>query len=92
MSGYGMSVNDTTIWWQVYPLGFTGAPIRPSNEGERALTPRLDAIIPWLDYLIDMGANGLLLGPVFASETHGYTRSTTIASILGSAMTPRSTG
>lgn len=49
-----------------------GAPIRPSNEGERALTPRLDAIIPWLDYLIDMGANGLLLGPVFASETHGY--------------------
>ncbi|BBA47089.1 maltooligosyl trehalose synthase [Bifidobacterium bifidum LMG 13195] len=72
MSGYGMSVNDTTIWWQVYPLGFTGAPIRPSNEGERALTPRLDAIIPWLDYLIDMGANGLLLGPVFASETHGY--------------------
>ena len=69
MSGYGMSVNDTTIWWQVYPLGFTGAPIRPSNEGERALTPRLDAIIPWLDYLIDMGANGLLLGPVFASET-----------------------
>ena len=40
MSGYGMSVNDTTIWWQVYPLGFTGAPIRPSNEGERALTPR----------------------------------------------------
>ena len=27
-----MSVNDTTIWWQVYPLGFTGAPIRPSNE------------------------------------------------------------
>lgn len=72
MSGYGMSVNDTTIWWQVYPLGFTGAPIRPSNEGERALTPRLDAIIPWLDYLIDMGANGLLLGPVFASEIHGY--------------------
>lgn len=72
MSDYGMSVNDTTIWWQVYPLGFTGTPIRPSNEGERALTPRLDAIIPWLDYLIDMGANGLLLGPVFASETHGY--------------------
>nr|WP_269811142.1 alpha-amylase family glycosyl hydrolase [Kineosporia rhizophila] len=29
-------------------------------------------ITPWLDYLIDLGANGLLLGPVFASQTHGY--------------------
>lgn len=92
MSGYGMSVNDTTIWWQVYPLGFTGAPIRPSNEGERALTPRLDAIIPWLDYLIDMGANGLLLGRCSRPRPTGTTRSTTIASILGSAMTPHSTG
>ena len=40
MSGYGMSVNDTTIWWQVYPLGFTGAPIRPSNAGVDATTRR----------------------------------------------------
>ena len=29
MSGYGMSVNDTTIWWQVYPLGFTRRPDTP---------------------------------------------------------------
>ncbi|HEY8981915.1 MAG TPA: alpha-amylase family glycosyl hydrolase, partial [Streptomyces sp.] len=27
---------------------------------------------PWLDYLVDLGCNGLALGPVFASETHGY--------------------
>ena len=26
----------------------------------------------WLDDLVDLGCNGLLLGPVFASETHGY--------------------
>ena len=29
---------DHTIWWHVYPLGFAGAPIRPSPE-ERALSP-----------------------------------------------------
>lgn len=67
-----MSVNDSTIWWQVYPLGFTHAPIRPSSNAQRVLTPRLDALLPWLDYLIGMGANGLLLGPIFASQTHGY--------------------
>lgn len=33
MSGYGMSVNDTTIWWQVYPLGFTGRPDTPVQRG-----------------------------------------------------------
>lgn len=66
------TINENTIWWQVYPLGFTGAPIRPKTHGERELTPRLDALTPWLDYLVALGANGLLLGPVFASQTHGY--------------------
>ncbi|MDO4901356.1 alpha-amylase family protein [Actinomyces sp.] len=65
------SWSDSCIWWHVYPLGFTGAPVRPT-EAERVLTPRLDALEPWLDYLIALGANGLALGPVFTSETHGY--------------------
>ena len=62
---------DHTIWWHVYPLGFAGAPIRPPAE-ERALSPRLDRLLPWLDYLIELGANGLALGPIFQSESHGY--------------------
>ncbi|RSX53254.1 alpha-amylase [Bifidobacterium goeldii] len=67
-----MNVNESTIWWQVYPLGFTGAPIRPESDAQRALTQRLDKLEPWLDYLITMGANGLLLGPIFDSTSHGY--------------------
>lgn len=62
---------DHTIWWHVYPLGFAGAPIRPTAE-ERAQSPRLDRLLPWLDYLIGLGANGLALGPIFQSESHGY--------------------
>ncbi|AKK04228.1 alpha-amylase family glycosyl hydrolase [Corynebacterium epidermidicanis] len=61
-----------TIWWHVYPLGFTGAAVRPANDSERALTPRLRHIESWLDYLIELGCNGLALGPIFQSRTHGY--------------------
>lgn len=56
------------IWWHVYPLGATGAPIR----GEHDCAPRLRALTPWLDYLIELGCKGLLLGPIFASVSHGY--------------------
>ena len=58
------------IWWQVYPLGFTGA--EPESAPDQQVTHRLDRIRQWLDYAIDLGASGLALGPVFASHTHGY--------------------
>lgn len=38
----------------------------------RSSGPRLARLTPWLDYLVDLGCNGLALGPVFASQTHGY--------------------
>ncbi|MFK0173096.1 alpha-amylase family protein [Streptomyces sp. NPDC090306] len=66
-----MPWSDHAIWWHVYPLGFLGA--------ERAALPadvpphhRLPALADWLDHLVALGCNGLALGPVFASETHGY--------------------
>lgn len=58
------------IWWQVYPLGFVGA--EKAATGEPAAAHRLLELIPWLDYAVELGASGLALGPVFASETHGY--------------------
>ena len=61
-----------TIWWHVYPLGFTGASVRPVGDDERVLTHRLRYLIESLDHLIELGANGLLLGPIFTSESHGY--------------------
>ncbi|MBF4461394.1 DUF3459 domain-containing protein [Rathayibacter sp. VKM Ac-2878] len=65
---------STAIWWHVYPLGFTGAEAS-ALEGPRDADPpqhRLRALLPWLDDLLALGCNGLLLGPVFASSTHGY--------------------
>ena len=59
---------DRTIWWHVYPLAALGAPIREEHDTAH----RLRALEPWLDYLVELGCNGLLLGPIFASATHGY--------------------
>ena len=62
---------DHAIWWHVYPLGFTGA---PPEALPPAVPPqhRLAHLTAWLDYAVDLGATGLLLGPVFASQSHGY--------------------
>ncbi|HEY3686133.1 MAG TPA: alpha-amylase family protein [Streptosporangiaceae bacterium] len=66
-----MAWSDYAIFWHVYPLGFTGAPV---HEGapEGAPVHRLRRLIGWLDYAVELGCSGLLLGPIFASETHGY--------------------
>lgn len=61
---------DTAIWWQVYPLGFVGADTTANPHDPVA--HRLPRIEAWLDDLLALGANGLLLGPIFDSETHGY--------------------
>ncbi|WP_091565084.1 alpha-amylase family glycosyl hydrolase [Arthrobacter sp. ok362] len=59
------------LWWQVYPLGFVGA--EPGWEAlKQPVAHRLGQLIPWLDYVVELGASGLALGPVFSSETHGY--------------------
>ena len=62
---------DHAVLWHVYPLGFTGAePIAlPESEPVRHRLRHLEA---WLDYAVELGCNGLLLGPLFASQTHGY--------------------
>ena len=59
------------VWWHVYPLGFAGAEQDALPAGAPA-EHRLQNLIPWLDYIVELGASGLALGPVFASETHGY--------------------
>jgi glycosidase len=55
----------------VYPLGFAGAEKEASAAGE-PVRHRLRKLEAWLDYAAELGCSGLLLGPVFAAETHGY--------------------
>ena len=65
------SWEEHAILWHVYPLGFTGAE-RAAPAAHEPVRHRLRQLAAWLDYAVGLGCNGLLLGPVFASETHGY--------------------
>ncbi|MFT3834035.1 MAG: alpha-amylase family glycosyl hydrolase [Micropruina sp.] len=56
------------IWWHCYPLGFVNA----EDTAVHQVRHRLGQLTNWLDYLIDLGCNGMLLNPIFASATHGY--------------------
>lgn len=60
----------TTVWYHVYPLGFVGA--EKSAEGVEGVHHRLPKLEGWLDHVAGLGVDGLLLGPIFASSTHGY--------------------
>ena len=62
---------DHAVVWLVYPLGFTGAE-RTALPADEPARHRLRHLAAWLDYAVELGCDGLLLGPVFASETHGY--------------------
>jgi glycosidase len=66
-----MPWSDYAIWWHVYPLGFLGAERAALPPGEPPRR-RLPELADWLDHLLELGCNGLALGPVFAAETHGY--------------------
>lgn len=63
-----MNWSDHVIWWHTYPLRFVDAPAARSDE----VVHRLGRLTNWLDYLIALGANGLMMAPIFASATHGY--------------------
>jgi cyclomaltodextrinase len=62
----------SVIWWHCYPLRFVGGEFRADELPEGQVEHRLGRLEAWLDYLLELGANGLMLAPVFASTSHGY--------------------
>ena len=55
-------------FYQIYPLGFCGAPYE--NDGQ--LVPRIRKVLDWTSYLEDLGVDSILLNPIFGSDKHGY--------------------
>ena len=64
-----MAWYNEASFYHIYPLGLTGAPAR--SDGERP-TARLRSLWPWVDHMQDLGFTALYIGPLFASEGHGY--------------------
>jgi cyclomaltodextrinase len=56
------------VFYQIYPLGFCGAPLE--NDGVEA--HRILQVIDWIPHLTKLGIGAVYFGPVFESDTHGY--------------------
>lgn len=54
----------------MYPLGFVGA--EPELRSDQPVVHRLGQLTGWLDYAVELGCSALMLGPIFAAQTHGY--------------------
>ena len=59
---------EEAVVYQIYPLGLCGAP--PENDG--MTVPRLRKLTGWIEQIKSIGADTVLLNPVFASDRHGY--------------------
>ena len=57
-----------SVFYQIYPLGFCGAPFE--NDGETK--PRIRKVADWIPHIKKLGANAIYFSPVFESDTHGY--------------------
>ena len=57
-----------SVFYQIYPLGFCGAPFE--NDGN--LEHRILKVIDWIPHIKKMGMNAIYFSPVFESDTHGY--------------------
>lgn len=57
-----------SVFYQIYPLGFCGAPFE--NDGK--LEHRILKVLDWIPHMKKLGINAIYFSPVFESDTHGY--------------------
>lgn len=57
-----------SIFYQIYPLGFCGAPFE--NDGIKK--SRILKVLDWKNHIKKLGADAIYFCPVFESDTHGY--------------------
>lgn len=55
-------------FYQIYPLGFCGAPF----ENDGVLEHRILKVIDWIPHIKKLGMNAIYFSPIFESDTHGY--------------------
>ncbi len=57
-----------SVFYQIYPLGFCGAPF----ENDGVLEHRILKVLDWIPHLKKLNINAIYFSPVFESDTHGY--------------------
>lgn len=57
-----------SVFYQIYPLGFCGAPF----ENDGVATHKIKKVNDWIPHLQKMNVNAVYFSPLFESDTHGY--------------------
>lgn len=57
-----------SVFYQIYPIGFCGAPY----ENDGSINNRIEKVIDWIPHILKTGANAVYFSPVFESDSHGY--------------------
>jgi len=60
--------SDSCVFYQIYPLGFCGAP----KENDGAAVSRIRKVADWAGHIASLGCGAVLFNPVFDSDAHGY--------------------
>ncbi len=64
-----MAWYEEAVFYHIYPLGLTGAPMQ-NSYGEPV--HRLNELLPWIFHIKELGFTALYIGPLFESVGHGY--------------------
>ncbi len=59
---------NETVFYQIYPLGFCGAPFE--NDGKQA--ENILKVRDWIPHFNKLGIGAIYFCPIFESDTHGY--------------------
>ena len=57
-----------SVFYQIYPLGFCGAPF----ENDGVLEHRILKVLDWIPHMKKLGINAIYFSPIFESDSHGY--------------------
>lgn len=64
---------EETVFYQIYPLGFCGAPhTNDGTPGGDGNAHRILKVIDFIPHLKKLGIGAVYFGPVFESDAHGY--------------------
>ncbi len=61
-------MNFNQSFYQIYPIGFCGAP----KENDGVLEHRILKVIDWIPHFTQLGITSILFNPIFESDKHGY--------------------
>lgn len=57
-----------SVFYQVYPIGFCGAP----RENDGVTVNRIAKLGDWAEHMENLGVDAVYLSPIFESDRHGY--------------------